>query len=99
MWRGYEMALTLYYNKCVCEWVRRGYNNTMRLKCLWDDVVMPPWLGDKAFHRSHQSNLLRKDARYYRKYFHGVPANLPYIWPVTKESQHVAVRSRVLLAT
>lgn len=42
---------------------------------------LPPWLGDTAFHRSHQSSLLRKDPATYAPLFPGVPDDLPYIWP------------------
>lgn len=42
---------------------------------------LPPWLGDPAFHRSHQSALLRKDAGHYAPLFPGVPDDLPYLWP------------------
>ncbi|MEU3726144.1 MSMEG_6728 family protein [Streptomyces sp. NPDC031705] len=42
---------------------------------------LPPWLGDPAFHRSHQSALLRKAPDLYRHLFPGVPDDLPYLWP------------------
>jgi hypothetical protein len=42
---------------------------------------LPPWLGDTAFHRSHQSALVRKDPAHYRPHFPDVPADLPYVWP------------------
>jgi len=44
---------------------------------------LPPWLGDPAFHRSHQSALVRKDAAHYRPIFNDVPDDLPYVWPVS----------------
>lgn len=44
---------------------------------------LPPWLGDPAFHRSHQSALLRKDPTTYAPLFPGVPDDLPYIWPTS----------------
>jgi hypothetical protein len=44
--------------------------------------ALPPWLGDPALHRSHQSSLLRKDPAHYRPLFPGVPDDLPYVWPV-----------------
>lgn len=44
---------------------------------------MPPWLGDEAFHRSHQSALVRKDPETYRPRFPGVPDDLPYVWPAS----------------
>jgi len=42
---------------------------------------IPAWLGNEYFHRSHQSNLLRKDPVYYGKYNWDVPDNLDYLWP------------------
>ncbi|MEV4539525.1 MSMEG_6728 family protein [Asanoa sp. NPDC049518] len=42
---------------------------------------LPPWLGDEAFHRSHQSALIRKDATFYGPLFGDVPPDLPYVWP------------------
>ncbi|MFF9521121.1 MSMEG_6728 family protein [Streptomyces achromogenes] len=42
---------------------------------------LPPWLGDDAFHRSHQSALVRKDRELYAGLFPGVPDDLPYVWP------------------
>ncbi len=47
---------------------------------------LPPWLGDPALHRSHQSSLLRKDPEHYGRFFPGVPDDLPYEWPVRIES-------------
>ena len=42
---------------------------------------LPPWLGDEALHRSHQSALARKDPDFYRPQFGEVPPDLPYVWP------------------
>ena len=47
--------------------------------------ALPPWLGDEALHRSHQSSLLRKDHDHYRPLFPDVPDDLPYVWPVRSE--------------
>jgi hypothetical protein len=44
--------------------------------------ALPPWLGGDAFHRSHQSSLLRKDPDHYAPLFPGVPDDLEYVWPV-----------------
>jgi hypothetical protein len=44
--------------------------------------VMPPWLGDDAFHRSHRSALIRKDPGHYGQLFPDTPGDLPYVWPV-----------------
>lgn len=81
MWRGYEGALGCYHNICIMEWIRRGYKNTMPLLDL-KDILFPPWFGDKSFHDSHKSNLLRKDYDYYSQYQWDVPNNLEYVWPV-----------------
>jgi hypothetical protein len=43
--------------------------------------ALPAWLGDEAFHRSHQSALVRKDPAFYGPRFPGVPDDLPYVWP------------------
>jgi hypothetical protein len=52
---------------------------------------LPPWLGDPAFHRSHQSALLRKDSAHYRPFFPDVPDNLPYVWPRSDRARRVAI--------
>jgi hypothetical protein len=48
--------------------------------------ALPPWLGDEAVHRSHQSALVRKDRHHYRPLFPDVPDDLPYVWPVRSAS-------------
>jgi Pyrimidine dimer DNA glycosylase len=42
---------------------------------------LPPWMGDPRLHRSHQSNLVRKDPDHYGPLFPGVPSDLEYVWP------------------
>lgn len=84
MWRGYEPALALYGVVMCAMWAERGYVDNLlpffavRLDA---DIVSPPWIGDEEFHRSHQSNLIRKDPKFYGPAFPGVPDNLPYVWP------------------
>ena len=68
MWKGYEEALLLYKNKMIEEWILRGYNNTMDMIGLSDNIEMPRWLGNSKLHASHRSNLLRKDYEYYSKF-------------------------------
>ena len=82
MWRGHELALKLYFNIMSIEWMNRGYKQTMMLYRISrkNKVDYPEWLGDNKFHLSHQSNLLRKDYEYYKKYFTNIPDNLPYVW-------------------
>lgn len=92
MWRTYETSF-LHYAYAVCvEWhIVRGFDDTCLRKTtevFWDspysyneDWVHPWWFGDKHFHLSHQSNLLRKDPEHYGKIFRGIPDNLEYVWP------------------
>ncbi|MGW4671473.1 MSMEG_6728 family protein [Streptomyces sp. NPDC004324] len=47
------------------------------------DGELPPWLGDPAFHRSHQSALVRKAPEIYQPFFPDVPDDLPYVWPAS----------------
>lgn len=90
MWCGHEAQL-LNYGVTVClEWMRRGYNDTVLDTLIGMavaygplDTPRPPWLGDPDFHRSHQSNLLRKNAAHYGPLWPGVPDDLPYVWPVS----------------
>jgi Pyrimidine dimer DNA glycosylase len=96
MWQGYERAL-LEYQRTVCDvWTSRGFKDTCYPKTLglvlrWNagtlpEYVDPPWRGDERLHRSHKSNLIRKDADLYGVLFPGVPGDEPYLWPVTKEA-------------
>ena len=82
MWAGYEEALKLYQNFTILEWIDRGYNNNMKFEQIdHKNILLPPWFGNKEFHRSHRSNLLRKDYEYYSQYF-DEPSDLEYYWPV-----------------
>lgn len=84
MWKGYVKALKLYFNMISKEWERRGYEHTMGYyEVEPGEVEHPPWIGREDFHRSHRSNLLRKDPDYYSKFDWDVPKDLPYSWPTT----------------
>lgn len=92
MWRGSETYLLQYGMACVQQLRERGqdrlsgyeleavqeYPNTFGMP---RDCVRPPWLGVDCFHRSHQSNLLRKNPKHYGRFFCDVPDDLPYVWP------------------
>jgi hypothetical protein len=43
--------------------------------------LLPPWLGDEEYHRSHRSSLLAKDPSWYGQFFTDVPPDLPAVWP------------------
>lgn len=82
MWRGHEKALCEYGIAICQEWIERGYKDTMlarfvAMHATLPDTGMPEWLGNTAFHLSHQSNLKRKDATHYQ---FEVPNDLPYEW-------------------
>lgn len=95
MWQGSLFFLST-YQKAVCdEWTNvRGYKDTCLEKSIallnayqstHEDVQLtrPSWLGDEALHRSHRSNLIRKDAEFYAPRFEdGLSGDLPYVWPV-----------------
>lgn len=99
MWRGYVPALTLYGLANVSAWVERGHaDSTQGLiaefapglaatqEQLADRGMLPPWIGDEEVHRSHRSNLIRKDPEFYGALFPGTPGDLDYVWPVAGES-------------
>ena len=85
MWRGREQAL-IRYSIVVCkEWIGRGYNDSLLPhfeSLLKSEVSYPKWLGVEEFHRSHRSNLLRKDPEHYKMQGFDEPDDLPYIWPI-----------------
>ncbi len=84
MWKGYENALKDYLNTCIREWKKRGYKNTMKFEKIKGKIIMPFWMGNRKFHKSHKSNLLRKNSLHYSKFNWNVQDDLPYIWPVVK---------------
>lgn len=90
MWVGYKDALAL-YGVIICrEWMDRGYKDNCLIQILdevpdikFANVKFPDWFGNYDFHRSHQSNLVRKDASFYGTQFKSVPNDLPYVWPMS----------------
>lgn len=88
MWKGYERALAA-YGCAVCRtWTQKGFKDGLFLRfsdyCGSESYENPPWFGDKDFHASHRSNLMRKDPAFYGQYGWGEPADLPYVWPTQK---------------
>jgi hypothetical protein len=59
-----------------------GVNSVRSEEELREAGAMPSWMGDPAFHRSHQSALVRKAPEHYRTFFPDVPDDLEYVWPV-----------------
>ncbi len=101
MWKGYESALQLYFNNCVNEWVKRGYNNNMLLEDITGSIIYPDWFGDFEFHSSHRANLLRKDYEYYSQFGWTENPTNPYAWFDTDRNewylQHVGTGKREYL--
>ena len=90
MWKSYESGLMLYLKEMCVQWVNMGYKDTcwekaLQLGFFMEPAVLPFWFGNAEVHRSHQSNLLRKDPEHYGKFFFGIPSDLPYVWPVRKK--------------
>jgi hypothetical protein len=89
MWRNHTNALVLYGVAICDEWISRGYNDTCREKILRlsnpaAHTSFPSWWGEPSLHKSHQSNLIRKDPFWYLQYKWNVRADLPYEWPICK---------------
>lgn len=80
MWRGYEPALQHYFNINTEVWLGRGFRHTMGYEIITEDIRMPEWFGDKVFHATHRSNLLRKDSEYYSKFRWKESSDVPYVW-------------------
>lgn len=81
MWKNNPNALKLYFNEAVGEWISRGYVNNMKKERISGRIIMPKWFGNKKFHSSHRSNLLRKNKKYYSQFNWKEPSNLDYVWP------------------
>jgi hypothetical protein len=75
MWKGHEEALGRYG-------LTAGVTEIRSEAELRAADVLPTWLGDDAFHRGHQSSLVRKDPDHYGPLFPDTPDDLPYVWPV-----------------
>jgi len=84
MWSGYDNALKDYYNKNLRIWEERGYKNIKLIPyVIIGKAIAPPWLGDKEFHASHRSNLLRKNPDHYGQFGWSEGPDLPYVWPIS----------------
>ena len=86
MWKNHEAALAEYGVAICSEWISRGYRDSLLpyfKQAILDlpSCTYPLWIGREDFHRSHQSNLVRKMPAHYAHMFPDVPADLPYIWP------------------
>ena len=101
MWRKNVPALMHYCNVMIKEWIKRGYNNTMKLyEVEGPDVELPDWVGHKDFHASHRANLLRKELSYYKDHGWKEDPTDPYLWQDIEGrwyKQHVGTGEREYL--
>lgn len=88
MWRGHEFDLGLYLLEgCKVLFERSGKAYSDIVAKITHEMMKfprsgpPAWLGDKTFHASHRSNLLRKDPKWYGQFGWLEPSDLPYVWP------------------
>lgn len=86
MWRPYLNALKHYTNIIIMEWIKRGYNNNMKMY-EYNEITKPHWIGKEEFHASHRANLLRKDREtkpkpldWYTKFGWTENPENPYVW-------------------
>ena len=93
MWQDYKYEL-LEYGIAICkEWIRRDYNDSLlvefeQYQVRQENTGKPWWLGNERFHRSHRSNLLRKDPVFYGQYGWTDPHDLVYYWPGEKANAY-----------
>jgi hypothetical protein len=96
MWRGHEGYLYMYTNAMCIEWRQRGYEDNVQARLQeiyaehdlqgWDP---PWWWGNDEIHKSHRSNLKRKDPVWYR---FRVRQDLPYKWPTPDRLFRVVIK-------
>ncbi len=81
-WQSYENSLALYHNLCIEEWIKRGYNNNMKLIEMDEkNIIHPWWLGNEEFHKSHRQTLLFKNYEYYSQFGWKESPKYEYWWP------------------
>ena len=84
MWADNLAGLSAYGVAMCEEWIARGYKDTTMEKIVAlvapDPTDLPTWWGRMDIVESHRSNLVRKDADYYRPIYPDVPDDLPYLW-------------------
>lgn len=92
MWQGYEYNLAEYGLQTCEEWISRGFNDSLydKFTDALDNLPVtksPWWVSDSTIHKTHQSNLLRKDWNHYTQFFDGSD-NMPYLWPLLEENTY-----------
>lgn len=106
MWRGHSGQLLLYGIALYNEWQKRfpnkahasgdyiksAMNRVLESRIRSTMFTLPTWFKDERLHKSHRSNLLRKDKVHYGQFFGDEPDNLAYFWPTkeVKNENHIA---------
>jgi hypothetical protein len=82
LWKKNLLALKLYYDIIVKEWIRRGYKNTMPLYGIEmsSKINFPEWYGDDDFHGRHRAALLFKNYEFYEKFGWVEEPKIDYRW-------------------
>lgn len=84
MWAENLAGLSAYGVAMCEEWIARGYKDTTLDKIIAlvspDPTDLPTWWGRSDIVESHRSNLVRKDADFYRPLYPDTPDDLPYVW-------------------
>jgi hypothetical protein len=84
MWDGFSDSLKLYCNTMIDEWIKRGYNNTMKKYIIPFNISHPLWIGLEKFHSSHRKALLWKNQSYYNQFGWSEIPEYNYIWPTSQ---------------
>ena len=104
-WKDHEYKLAYYGLMMEREANKRGIkaNQKEELKTKMYGYVeqgrtveYPAWWGFEPMHKSHRSNLMRKDPSHYGQYFND-EAGKPYIWIRDKKLQYGLYRSEIKL--
>ena len=84
--RGYRDTLLSQFEEAAAKIFAFSTLSKKKWGSKWSPGSPPNWIGCDAFHASHRSNLLRKDATWYGQFGWQETADLPYVWPVEKEA-------------
>jgi hypothetical protein len=89
MWKGHEGFLVEYALIMAQECLKRNFKDTLIPKLkeydkMYPDKTKPNWFGNKEFHDSHKSNLIRKKPEYYQQFWSNISPDMEYVWPVRK---------------
>jgi len=87
MWRGSEGCLVEYALTIAYECINRNFKDTLipkfkEYEIIYPNKTKPNWIGNKDFHNSHKSNLIRKKPEYYQQFWSNIGPDMEYVWPI-----------------